>query len=334
MESLGDRGPETGYNFHLFDGDEQKQWSSTMTELIETEDGYIASIEFYKPEANMSKNYTLPLTFTNITGVKGLWDFDIPVEQIPSETIYSKAESVLEGQGYSLIMESVVQGKATTIFNYKTTFPLVGKKDDIRITVFDNEGNRLSKFQPNVLTTEENGISAEKDIQEIFSSKISEDAEYLTIKPEIVKWDNEIVNSMDQSTPFVIDSSRFDYSIKVNSIQQKGDKLILDYNIQNINTNSIREDIIQNFADFIQIMESDNIQINENGELDIGKMLEYMIRSNQVKLLDDSLHYHSIINLKSPEEFDYRDYSIVVPFGTLSANEEPIEMETIKVELE
>lgn len=335
MDSVGDRGPDTGYNFHLFDGEEQNQWSSTMTELKETEDGYIASIEFYNPNANLSKNYTLPLTFTYITGAKGLWKFDVPVEQIPSETIYSEAKTELEGQGYSLKMESVVKGKATTILNYKTTLPLVGKKDNIRITVFDNEGNRLSKFNQNVLTTEVNEGFVVKDNQELFSSKISEDAKYLTVQPEIVKWDKDIVNSMDQSTPFIAESSRLDYSIKVNSIQQKGEQLILDYNIQNINTNSIREDIIQNFPEFIMIIKSDNIQRDENGELDMEKMLEHKTRSDQAKLLDDgSLHYKSIFNIKKPDKFDYRDYSIVVPFGTLSANEEPIEMEPIKVELE
>ncbi|WP_229683133.1 DUF4179 domain-containing protein [Virgibacillus oceani] len=335
MDSMGDRGPETGYNFHLFDGDEQNQWSSTMTELKETEDGYIASIEFYNPNANLSKNYTLPLTFTNITGVKGLWKFNVPVEQVPSETIYSEANTELEGQGYSFKMESVVKGKATTILNYKTTIPLVGKKDTIRITVFDNEGNRLSKFHPNVLTTEVNGTSIVKNYQELFSSKISEDAKYLTIQPEIVKSDKEIVNAMDQTLPFIVESSRFNYSIKVKSIQREGGQLVLDYEIQNINTRSIREDIIQNFADFIMIVKSDNIQRDENGELDMEKMLEYKTRSDQAKLKDEgSLHYQSIFNIKNPEKFNYKDYSIVVPFRTLSANEKPIQMEPIKVELQ
>ncbi|WP_058306054.1 DUF4179 domain-containing protein [Gracilibacillus massiliensis] len=335
MDSIGDRGPETGYNFHLFDGEEQNQWSSTMTELKETEDGYIASIEFYNPNANLAKNYTLPLTFTYITGAKGLWKFDVPVEQIPSETIYSEVKTELEGQGYSLQMESVVKGKATTILNYKTTLPLAGKKDNIRLTVFDNEGNSLSKFHANVLTTEVNGRSVEKDKQELFSSKISDDAKYVTIQPEIVKSDKDIVNSLDHSNPFIVESSRFDYAIKVNDVQQKGEQLILDYHIQNVNTNSIRKDMIQNFAEFIMIIKSDNIQRKENGELDMEKMLKHKTRSDQANSLNDgNLHYQSIFNIKDPDKFDYRDYSIVVPFGTLSANEEPIEMEPIKVELE
>ncbi|UOQ50400.1 DUF4179 domain-containing protein [Gracilibacillus caseinilyticus] len=335
LDRVGGAGPEAGYGFHLFDGKEQNQWSASMSGLKETEDGYIASIEFYNDDADLLENDTLPLTFTSMTGVKGRWKFDVPVEQIPSETIYSEAATELEGSGYSLQMESIVKGKATTILNYKTTLPLAGKEDELRITVFDNEGNRLSKFHPNVLTTEIKANSVVKKNQEMFSSSISEDATYLTVQPEIVKSDKDIVQTMDQSTPFTVESSRFDYSIKVNSIQQEGDQLILDYHIQNVDTGSIREDVIQYFADFIMIIKSDNVQRDETGELNMMKMLEYRIRSDQATLQEDgNRHFQSIFELKDQDTFDYRNYSIEVPFGTLSENEEPIKMEPMKVELE
>lgn len=332
MESVGDEGPETGYDFHLFDGKEKNQWSASMTNLIETDDGYIASIEFYNPNANLSKNYTLPLTFTYITGVKGAWKFDIPVEKIDSETIYSRSTTELEDQGYSLKMESVVKGKATTILNYQTTLPLVGKKDSIEITVFDDEGQRLSKFQPNVLRTVETETSVVQDNQELFSSKISKDTKYLTVQPEIVKWDEDIVKSMEYNTPFMIKSNRFNYSLLLNNIQQKGDHIIVDYYIQN--TNTIKGDIIQNFADFIMIAKTTDIQKNEDGEVDMDKILEHKILRDSAKSMDDNhYHYQSTFNLKNLKKFDYRDYSLVVPFGTLSANDKPIKMESIKVEL-
>ncbi|WP_159462096.1 DUF4179 domain-containing protein [Salirhabdus sp. Marseille-P4669] len=335
IDRVGEHGPEAGYSFHLFDGKEQNQWASTMTELKETEDGYIASIEFYNPNTAISNNDTLPLTFTNITGVKGLWNFDVPVEKIPSETIYSEAETKLQDQGYSLKMESIIKGNATTIVNYETILPREGKNDRIRITVFDDKGNRLVKFHPNVLTTDVKGTSVIKENQELFSSKISEDASYLTIQPEIVKWDQDIVSSLDQTTPFVIESSRFDYAIQVNRIQQKGNQLVLDYHIQNIETGSIKEDIIQNFADYITIIKTDQITKDNNGELDMNQMLELQTHSNEAKILEDgSLHYQSTFELKNDESFNYRDYSLVVPFGTLSANEEPIKMKSIQVELQ
>ncbi|QTN01008.1 DUF4179 domain-containing protein [Sediminibacillus dalangtanensis] len=335
LENMGgDRGPEAGYAFHLFDGKEQNQWSSTMKELTETEDGYIASMEFYNAEADLPASYSLPLTFTSITGVKGKWNFDIPVEQIPPETIYTDAKSQLESKGYSLTMESVVKGEATTTLNYKTTFPSAGEKDEIRIHVIDNKGNRLSKFHPNLLTTKSDGSSVTKDYQELFSSKISEDASSLTIQPEIVKNDTMQVGTMDQQAPFTVESNRFNYAVKVTNMEQNGDQIIVDYTIQHTDTSKIRKDIIQNFADFIQLIKSDNVRRDEKGELDRQKMLEHEIRSDQATVLDEnSLHFQSIYTIENPAEFDFKNYSLLVPFATLSANEKPIKMEPIKVDL-
>ncbi|QBP41013.1 DUF4179 domain-containing protein [Paenisporosarcina antarctica] len=325
LDSDGDKETESGYNFHLFDGVEQNQWSSAMTQLEETEDGYEAAIEFYNPNANLPKDYTLPFTLTSITGIKGNWKFDIPLEQIPLETINSDAESIFNGQDNSLKMESVVKGKATTLLNYKTTFPLVGEDDDIRITVFDNEGNRLSKNHADVLVTEQDGGLAIKEVRELFSSKINEEAKFLIVQPEIIRNEEDTFKSLNQKTPFMVESNRFDYKIRINSLKQNGNQLILDYNVQNVNTDAIRKDSIQNFANFIMLIKSEDIQRR--------KMLEYEIRSNQAEVMaDGSLHYQSIFNIENLDKFDYRDYSLTVPFGILSANE-PIKMNQIIVDL-
>jgi hypothetical protein len=335
LDKIGNKGPETGYNFHLFDGNEQKQWSSSMTQLEKTEDGYVAAIELYNPNANLPENYTLPLTFSYITGVKGIWKFDVPVKQIPSETINTQAKSILKNdKDYSLQMESIIKGKATTLLKYKTTFPLVGKNDDIYITVYDNEGNRLSKNSADVLSTQHSNGVIVKDIRELFISKIKENTKYITIEPEIRRDEQDTIISLDKSTPFVVDSNRFDYKIQVNNIEQNENQLILDYYVQNVNTKVIRKDITQNFADFIMLIKSDNIHKDENGELDMDKMLEYRIRSNKAKKIEDgNLHFQSIFTIENTNGYNISDFSLTVPFGTLSSNE-PIKMEPIKIQLD
>lgn len=330
----GDKGPENGYGFHLFGGDEREQWSSSMTGLEETEDGYVAAMEFENPDANLPEDYNLPLTFTSIAGVKGNWTFNVPVQKFPSETIHTQAESKVKGQAYSLKMESVEKGKATTMLNYNTTFPLAGKNDDIRLTVVDNEGNELSTRHAAVLETEQNGDLVEKETRELFDSKISDKAEFLTIQSEIVQHEEDTVTSLDQTTPFMVESERFEYSIRVNKVEQNGNKLILDYNIQHTDTDTIRKDIIQGFANFIMLIKSDNIHRDKNGELVMRKMLENRIRSNTAEIIDEeSLHFKSTYTIENPDEFDIRDHSIMVPFGTLSANDDPIKMNPIKIDL-
>ncbi|MGP4106484.1 DUF4179 domain-containing protein [Virgibacillus sp. L01] len=328
----GDKGPETGYGFHLFGGDEQEQWSSSMTGLEETEDGYVAAMEFESPDAKLPEDYNLPLTFTSIAGVKGNWTFNIPVQQIPSETIYTQVESTFKD--YSIKMESVEKGKATTMLNYKASFPLAGKNDDIRLTVVDNEKNELSTRHAAVLETEQNGELVEKETRELFDSKISDKAEYLTVYPEIVQNEEDTVTSVDQTTPFMVESERFDYSIRVNKVELNKDKLILDYNVQNIDTDTIRKDIVQGFANFIMLIKSDNIYRDENGDLEMVKMLENRIRSKTAKIIaEKKLHFKSTYTIENPDEFNIRDFSIMVPFGTLSANDEPIKMDPIKIDL-
>ncbi|SEQ38175.1 protein of unknown function [Virgibacillus subterraneus] len=328
----GDKGPETGYGFHLFGGDEREQWSSSMTGLEETEDGYVAAMEFENPDANLPKDYNLPLTFTSIAGVKGNWTFNVPVQQIPSETIYTQAEGT--HKDYTLKMESVEKGKATTMLNYNTTFPIAVKNDDIILTVIDNEGNKLSPRHAAVLETEQNGDLVEKETRELFNSKINGKAEYLTIKPEIVQHEEDTVTSLDLTTPFMVESERFDYSIRVNKVEQSGNKLILDYNVQSVDTDTIRKDIVQNFANFIMLIKSNNIYRDENGNLEMEKMLENRIRSNTAKLKDEErLHFKSTYTIENPGQFNIRDYSIMVPFGTLSANDNHIKMDPIKIDL-
>ena len=198
VEPNTDVGPEAGYNVQLFDGDEQNQWAATMTGLEQTEEGYTAAMEFYNPEADLPADFNLPLTFTYVGGVQGQWNFEVPLQQIPAETIASDGESHLEGAGYSVQMESVVKGKATTLLNYKLHLPLDGAEDEIRLNVFDDQGNLLSKSHADVLTTDKTEDGIHQDVRELFSSKIADDAKYLLIQPEMVRSESALD---DKSTP-------------------------------------------------------------------------------------------------------------------------------------
>lgn len=329
-----DAGPETGYNFHLFDGDEQKQWSASMTGLTKTDNGnVVAAIELFNPNVDLPKNYTLPLTFSYMAGVKGTWKFDVPVERIPFESIPAQADDSSTHGDYVLKMKSVIKGKATTLLEYDVDLPAIGKEDNIRLTVYDDLGNRLGKNHANVLTSNlDNGI-IHKEVRELFTSEIDKDASYLSVQAEIVQDEVNTVHQMDQ-TPFVISSNRFDYQITVNNIEEKGKEVIVDYTIQNVNMDALKQDVIQNFADFIHIIDSDNVKYDGNKELDIENMLSSMIRSKKVKLIDkETLHFQSSFPVENPEEFTIQGYSLMVPFGTLSSNDEPIKMDEIKMEL-
>ncbi|MFZ3579093.1 DUF4179 domain-containing protein [Virgibacillus sp. DJP39] len=332
-ELKGERGPEAGYSYHLFDGVEQKQWSASMTGLTKTANGYAGAIELFNPNAKLPKDYTLPLTFSYMAGAKGNWKFDVPVERIPFDSINAEGDDVSIHGDYALKMKSVVKGKATTMLEYDVELPEVGKEDNVRLTVYDNFGNELSKRGANMLDSElENGI-IHKQFRELFPSKIDKDASHLIVKPEIERYERDTIHTLDQSTPFVVKSNRFDYQITVNNVEKRSNRLLVDYSVQNVNTDTIRQDIIQNFADFIHIIDSDDIKYS-NGQLDMNNMLESMVRSEQTKLIDKkTLHFQSNFVMKDIDEISYKDFSLMVPFGTLSLNDKDIKMDPIKVDL-
>lgn len=91
--------------------------------------GYVAALELYNPDADLPEDYTLTLTFTSITGVDGNWKFDIPVKQLPSDTVAVTGEKNLkDNRDYSIQVDSIKKGKATTLLSYKTSFPAAGEK--------------------------------------------------------------------------------------------------------------------------------------------------------------------------------------------------------------
>ena len=109
---------------------------------------------------------------------------------------------------------------------------------------------------------------------------------------------------------------------------------MVDYTIQNVNTDAIRQDIIQNFADFIFIIDSDDVMPGANSEQDINKMLGKRIRGEQAKLIDKkTLHFQSSFDIENADKLSYKDFSLMVPFGTLSSNDKHIKMDPIKIEV-
>lgn len=187
VETIQNAGPEAGYTMKLFDGVEQEQWSSSSTGLTETENGFIVAVEFYKPDAVLTKTEELPITFTSVAGVQGNWEFTVPLQQISSETILVNGDNVSEHKGYTLTVNSIVKGEATTLVNYDVTLPSGRENDEINLTIVDDGGKHLGKSLENVLQHVNNKETIEKSIRELFTNEINDSAKYLIIQPEVLE---------------------------------------------------------------------------------------------------------------------------------------------------
>jgi hypothetical protein len=175
----GENSPEAGYSYHLFEGTESEQWGGIMEQLRKTDDGYIGAMTLEYPHKQLPADLTLPLTFTFVGGVKGTWQFNVPVSQITTEKIMIGEKSTSQDHAYSFVMESVTKAEATTILDYEIIKPIVDEEYLFNLQVFDNQGKKLSL----------DGVGSGRAI---LSESIGDDTEFLVIHPEFSKG-NELI---------------------------------------------------------------------------------------------------------------------------------------------
>ncbi|MGP4081200.1 DUF4179 domain-containing protein [Pseudalkalibacillus sp. R45] len=322
--------PVGGLAYETFDGKDHNQWGSGSSGLQKEGDHFVGSIEFYNPNERIADDFTLPLTFTHLADVDGKWKFDVPVERIPSEEIQVNKNTASKDGTFQLKIDSIIKGEATTTIEYSYTVP--EKEDNLNVTVFDNNEKRLGKFHADILHVEEKDGFVHKTVRELFPNKIDENADSLMVYAETELYDQEVHQTLDTNAPIKIKSNRFDYQITVENFKQENGEVTIDFKIDNLEKDQIRNDLLLNFAEFVQLIPTERVQKNKDGKLDIEKMLKYEIRSNNTKVLNkDDMRYQSSFNIG--ENTDIREYSLLVPFPTLSLNDKPVKLNPLKINL-
>ncbi|SFA71194.1 MULTISPECIES: DUF4179 domain-containing protein [unclassified Bacillus (in: firmicutes)] len=311
-----DNSPESGYSFHIFDGNEQKQWAGTRESLQKKDGNYIGAFTLEYSEKEWPTAFTLPVTFTNMGGVQGEWTFDIPIKQLPVKKILTNTESVSSDGVYGLKMSSILIGKTNTSFHYEATMP---EYDSVSLRIFDDQGNQI----------DENFASSKKAN---FSSKMINDAKYLMIYPEFDRDEFPTIQKLNRNT-FKVESARFGYNINVNNVRQSGSTVSLDLEIGNVNHEHFRKDIVRNFAENFQLVNSDAEAVRKGlkgQEFYTQLKSESLLSAHSVKKVGESVFN---LTFKIENNAVFEDYSIMVPFGVFSMNEESIKLEPIKIEL-
>jgi hypothetical protein len=323
--------PVSGYSYHLFDGKDQNQWGSGSSGLKKDGDEFIGSIEFYRDGKEPSENFTLPLTFTHMADVNGTWTFDVPVKRIPSETIQTDVRTESPNGEFELQVSSITKGKATTTLEY--TYTVESEKDTLNLIVLDDLGNRLSKSSTETLNIKEIDGDYQKTVKELFTSKVSDKAKLLKVQADMERVDEDGIISLKDSLPFQVKSTRFGYQVTVQDIQNVKGKVTLDFTIDAIKEKQFNYDILENFAQFVQVIPSKDVKRNAKDGLDYNEMLNHMIRSDTTKTVDmDTLRFQTTYAL--PQDANLEDYSLIVPFETLSMNDKPVKLKPFEIKLD
>jgi hypothetical protein len=320
--------PEAGY---ALGGSDTEQLGGRRGELKKMKDGsYVAAMEFEMREQELPKNYTLPLTFISMADKKGTWKFDVPVTQLPVEEIVSGAKGSTADGKHTLVINSVTKGKATSLLDITAVHPREGIQDSTNLKVVDDKGRPISISASSVFQVKTTEANVTKEVR-YQVGKVSKDAKYLMIYPEVNEGEKDAIEPLVQTMPFEIASKRFDYKIAVDKVSQKEDTVVVDYYIQNV---KMKQDYLNNFADMITLIRSEDVIESEDMQEQYEALKEdSLIYGKKGKLLDEeTLHFQSSFEIEDAKNFDLKDYSLMVPFEIFSLKTS-IKMEPIKVML-
>ncbi|WP_411334837.1 DUF4179 domain-containing protein [Metabacillus indicus] len=305
----GPNDPASGYSLSLFDGKESSQLAGSHS-LVETENGYIGTAEYYLDEKKLPSDFTLPLTFTSIAGEKGDWKFEVPLKRIEPKVL--AVNGVSKSGSESVTIQTVAKGKATTVIEYKTI--LSNEYDQLSFKIKDAGGKEQFPVSSEVIRSEKKAGMIVTDWRVLYTDDFIKNTDELTLLPVIDRDEPPAIAKLSPS--LVVESSRFGYQLRVEQVKRDGDQLIVDYQLSNASGEEFKMDVLQNFAEGVSIKNKETLM---NGKISIA--------ADQKELRFQSVY-------AIPSETDMKDLTLSVPFGVLSMNRPSEKMEPIKIELE
>ncbi|MDR7074419.1 DUF4179 domain-containing protein [Fictibacillus barbaricus] len=322
--------PESGY---AIGGSDKEQLAGSRGKLEKLKDGsYAAGLEFEMRDGKLPKNYTLPLTFTQMANKEGTWKFDIPVTQLPVRTVKLDERVSTEDLAHTIEMKSLTIGKATATLEYTSVHPVDGINEGINMKVLDDQGRIVSERSHSFANVTENQTSIIK--QNVLQlGKINQDTNYLMVYPEVDRKAIDITEPLNQKVPFEAASLHSDFKIIVKKIVKKDNRLMIDYEIVNVKRSKVKEGWYKQFAEGIHLIRTSNIIKSDDEQSQYNVLISpgSLITTNTSKKLDqEKISFQTTFNLDSVENMNINDYSLKLPFGVLS-KEERIKLSPIQL---
>lgn len=134
--------------YEIFHADPHIQETKELVKLLPIDGGYKGHIQLSYPRGGLPVETTLPLKFLEIGKIgarwkeaEGKWNFDVPLKQLPHETILLGEESRMDG--YKVKLEKRIDGKSSSALEYSISYPAAGKHDSVRLELFNDKGKQL-----------------------------------------------------------------------------------------------------------------------------------------------------------------------------------------------
>ena len=321
--NIEENGQVAGF-YEIFDGTEGISDSKEIVHMEKKDDGYIGHIQLSYPKSELPSDTTFPLEFKNIGGKEGNWRFDVPIKQLPYETVTLNQESSEGLSDVNIHFDSIILGKASTAINYTATFPVQGKHDQVRLEAFDDKGNEINISMDGIdLETTKNDDHITVKGRSIIPQSLTEKTKYLEIHPKVALNENDQFVPLNASTPEEVKAARQNLAVTIEDITVDNHTLAVDFQVNN---GSAMNQDFSFFKDFAQ----HNVILVKEAE---KEKYEEPIKHSVKTLQKEKLRFRSTFDISQLDDFDLNTYVMRVGIGSLSINI-PVELDDVKLDLD
>ncbi|MBT2683331.1 DUF4179 domain-containing protein [Bacillus sp. ISL-37] len=132
--------------YEIFDRDPNIEETMELVKLLPIEGGYKGHIQLSYPRAELPAETTLPFNIIGIGEIndnwkdeQGKWNFDVPISQLPFETV--ALGQARELGDYKITFEKLITGKSSTAIEYILSYPEAGQR--VMLGLFDDKGKQI-----------------------------------------------------------------------------------------------------------------------------------------------------------------------------------------------
>lgn len=288
-------------NFEHNKGDNDPWLNGMSTDIKKVDDGYNFQWKMEYPYKTIKKNITLPIKIHYINGIKGEWNFNIPIQQGKYRTLaINKGNSYTE-YGIRIGVDEILTAKASSSLIYELEKEY--KDDDIYIKkAVDDKGNVYRFGNGTSLSESQKGNSYYRTIRREMD-KLNADSSTLTFYPQLFVADPQVQNRMDKKS-FMLKSKRSNLALQVNEIKKDGEKLVIDYQFLGLpkELSKHRLELFDNNLQYAFMLVDEKYLDKIHPENPFGPE-NHSVSQNKVKIIDGkTARFQSVFNLAGEEK--------------------------------
>ena len=290
-------------NFDDNKGDKDRWLNGKSTDIKKVKGGYNFQWKMEYPYKTIKDNYNLPITIHNINGIKGEWNFNIPIQQDKYKTLAIKEEKNYPEVGIKIGVDKILTAKASSSLIYEVEKEY--KDDDIYIIkAIDDKGN-VYRFGNGTILSESQKEDRYYSAIRREMNKLKTDSSSLTFYPQLSVADPKVQQKLNKRS-FVLTSKRSNLEMHVNFIKKQGENLVIDYQIVGLPNELSKhlQELIENNLQYAFLL----VDQKFFGKIDPENPVppeNYSISKNKVKIIDvKTAHFQSVFNLEGEQKIN------------------------------